>query len=98
MRRVRVIYLLRRVSESLLLKAAGFALLLGWLSFFVSVLSVLQNAWKAIAAGGMPLFVMSAFGHTGIIVQVLCVAALVVFAFLIRDSVRKIGSLRLSVQ
>jgi len=87
MRRVYVIYLIKRVTTPFLLKYYTFVFLVAFGAFTVSVKNVLLNMphWRNI--NEVYGFYTSAFLHTQFAVQALIVGVSLIFFFIIKDIV-----------
>lgn len=85
MRRVYVIFFLRKLTSLFAIKVSALALLFVSANFLVSVRDVLINMPDMQHLNAVYHFYLSAFLHTELPVQLLIVAVLTLFVFIVKD-------------
>ena len=95
MMRVYAVWFMRKAADSAYLKLALTALALWLTSFYVSVSKVAENFPKKIDFGAYYDFTVSAFSKTEVATWLLLPVALLSIIWLIKDSLKNIGFLRL---
>ena len=92
MKRVETVHTLRRISSPLVVDLLIFCLTFVLLNFFVSVPSVIINLWNLPSVGEISSYIIQAFVHTRLIVQLVLSLAVVAMLFMVWDFLKNIGN------
>lgn len=95
MTRVYAVWFMKKAADSLYLKLALLTLALWLMSFYVSVWKVAENFPKRIDLGAYYDFTISAFSKTEMVTWFLFPIAALSVVWLIKDSFKNIGFLKL---
>jgi hypothetical protein len=90
MRRVYTVYLFRSVAQPLLFELALVGAFIGVTAFFVSLKSIVSNAYALESFTALGQFLFSAFLHTQIIVQTTLVGLAIIAGIFIWDFFRRV--------
>lgn len=85
MRRVHLIYFMRKVFGPLAMKGAAFFALAGFVVFLVSLENVYANMPRFTNVGAVSQFYVNAFLHTEFVVQAVLIGVIMLLYLLMKD-------------